>query len=333
MSLDDKEDKNFDSIFDAAKNILDFGSDSIFDLLSFDDAREWFEREGIRVNKRKRFYRKSQVVIDAIKKNLDSIDGAVSTRQMYYLLISIGVIPPTNSGYNKVQRLLVELRREGIIESDRICDRTRNKHKRPSWNGLTDILEQCKVQYRRDYWSEQDIATFIAVEKQALEGVFSEVCDEYGVALFVLRGYPSYSLLYDWSQEIIELNGEGKEVKIYYFGDFDATGVHIDESVAGQILDFGAKFSFERIGVLPEDIEKFNLMTLPVKHSDTRAKAFIEKYGHKCVELDALPPNELKRRIREVIGKNIDVEKWERMYEIEAQEQKTLGDFIENLPL
>jgi len=282
-------------------------------------------------NKPKVFYKKSQVIIKAIEEVLNNVEGAVSTRQMYYQLISIGVIPPTSSGYNKIQRLLVQLRREGIIKQNRICDRTRNKHQRPSWNGLTDILEACKIQYRRDYWSEQDVATFISVEKQSLEGVFSEVCDEFGVGLFVLRGYPSYSLLYDWAQEIRELNEMGKQVKIYYFGDFDATGVHIDESVASQILEFGAKFTFKRIGILPEDIDRYNLLTLPVKHSDSRSKAFIKKYGSKCVELDALPPNELKRRIREVIANNIDLTKWEHMEKIEDEERLTLEQFIDGL--
>ena len=267
------------------------------------------------------FYKKSQVIIEGVKEVLSEIEGAVSTRQMYYQLLSRGIIENSERGYNKVQRLLVNLRREGIVSNERICDRTRNKHQRASWNGLADILEQCKIQYRRDYWSDQNIATYISVEKQALEGVFSEVCDEYGVSLFVLRGYPSYSLLYDWSQEIIELNNEGKEVKIYYFGDFDATGVQIDESVASNLLEFGAKFSFERVGILPSDIKKFDLMTLPVKRSDTRAKKFIEKYGHECVELDALPPNELKKRIRESIEANIEIDKWNRMSEIEAEEE------------
>ena len=283
--------------------------------------------------KRKLFYKTSQIIIDAIEKVLDSIDGSVSTRQMYYQLISIGVIPPNDSGYNKIQRLLVEMRRSGVISSNRICDRTRSKHQRSSWGGLNDILLSAKISYRRDYWGDQDTAVFIAVEKQALEGVFSEVCDDYGVGLFVLRGYPSYSLLYDWAEEIKELNQDGKDVMIYYFGDFDASGVHIDESVAGQILEFGAEFTFERVGVLPEDIKNFNLMTLPVKRTDSRAKLFIAKYGGQCVELDALPPNELKRRIRGVIQDNINVKRWERIGQIEKEEKITLNSLINSVGL
>ena len=83
--------------------------------------------------------------------------------------------------------------------------------------------------------------------------------------------------------------------------------------------------------MLPEDIERFDLMTLPVKRTDTRAKSFIEKYGDRAVELDALPPNELKQRIRTVIERNIDIDKWERMESIENQERMTLDKFIEHI--
>jgi len=319
-------DRIFEACGDIFKDFFDGSGRDIFKGLSntaFGSKLNGFVERG--------YYKKSLPIIAAIKNVLDSVDGAISTRQMYYQLLSVGVIQPTSSGYHKVQRLLVQLRRDGIVNPNRICDRTRNKHQRPSWNGLHDILDTCKIQYRRDYWSDQDVALFISVEKQALEGIFAEVCDDYGVGLFVLRGYPSYTLLYDWAGEIIELSGMGKKVKIYYFGDFDATGVHIDESVTSQLFEFRAKFTFERVGILPGDIEKFNLMTLPVKRSDTRAKRFIGKYGTKCVELDALPPNELKQRIQKVIIKNIDLQRWERIEEIEKQEQITLENFIDGL--
>ncbi len=280
---------------------------------------------------RRKYYKKSQAVIDAIYNVLDTVDGAVSTRQIYYQLISIGVISPTAAGYNKAQRLILRMRKLGDIPPEKICDRTRSKHQAPSWNGLVDIMETVQEQYRRDYWSEQDTAIYIAVEKRALEGIFQQVCDEYGVGLFPLGGYASYSLHYDWAMEILKLNRWGKDVKIYYFGDFDPSGMNIDENVVCQTLEHGAQFTFERVGILPEDIEKFNLMTLPVKRSDTRAKAFIDKYGTECVELDALQPNELKRRIRLVIEQNIDPDKWDRVRAIEREERISLDKFVEHI--
>jgi hypothetical protein len=325
------------------------------------------------MSKRTRYYDKTQKLIEQILVILETTPGAISTRQAYYALVSVGAIPATASGYDRIQRLLVQLRRSGAIHPERICDRTRSKIVRSSWSGLDSLLESAQIQYRRDYWADQPTAVMVAVEKAALEGFFTEVCDDFGVPLYVSRGYPSYSFLYDWAEEIKLLRDEGKRVKVYFFGDFDPSGIDIYENVAGQIFEFISPelsrevrmilsdackqivrdvgddteeeveisfaemmsyktgIVFKRLGLLPEDLDTFKLYTLPVKRSDSRSKKFIEKHGTKAAELDALPPVELQRRIREAIESNIDTERWQRVEKVEQQERLSLERFIEGI--
>jgi hypothetical protein len=40
--------------------------------------------------------------------------------------------------------------------------------------------------------------------------------------------------------------------------------------------------------------------------TDSRAKAYIEKYGTESWELDALPPKELNRLVEQAIARNVD---------------------------
>jgi hypothetical protein len=274
---------------------------------------------------------KSLPLVDAIMSVLDEVDGKISTRQMYYQLALRGIVKPKQVGYDQVQRLLVRLRWKGFIPPSRICDRTRRKHQRSSWDGLADILKNTEEQYRRDYWADQPEVVYIGLEKQALEGVVADVCDKYGVGLFVCRGYPSYSLLYDWAEEIRFWNHQGKEVNIFYLGDFDPTGVDIDRAIEEALRKFGAKdFFFERIGIFGEDIDRYNLLPLPIK-KEARAQKFMEQHGTRAAELDALPPRELRRRIEDAITSCIDQDRWERMEAIEAQEQITLRKFVSTL--
>jgi hypothetical protein len=275
--------------------------------------------------------RKSLPAISAIMRILNQAEGKVSTRQVYYQLVSFGAIQPTNAGYDKAQRLLVKLRREGVIPSWKICDRTRQKHQLISWNGLSDLLEDMQGLYRRDFWKDQPIIVYIGLEKAGLEGVVADVCNKFGVGLFVCRGYASYALLYDWAEEIRTWNAEGKEVRIFYAGDFDATGLDIDRAIETTLREFGARFDFQRIGLMPEDLDSFHLLPLSVKHSDKRARRFLETYGDRAAELDALPPNELCRRIEGAISGSIDGVRWGEVKAIENAERETLRQVISSL--
>lgn len=71
----------------------------------------------------------------------------------------------------------------------------------------------------------------------------------------------------------------------------------------------------------PPVIEEFNLPPLRVKHSDSRARGFVAVHGKECVELDALPPDELRFRVRDAIQSEIDVELWNRSVAVEAAER------------
>lgn len=90
-------------------------------------------------------------------------------------------------------------------------------------------------------------------------------------------------------------------------------------------------FAWTRLGVTAGDFDGFNLVRLPVKHSDMRSKAFLRNHGEDCAEVDALPPSELRRRVEAAIDSHIDVERWNRLLKIEAMEQEQLNQLVEGL--
>lgn len=277
-------------------------------------------------------YRKTQDLADAIHDivNIQFADLSMSTRQVYYQCVSCGAVQNCESGYDKVQRLVVELRREGAIEYGRIVDRTREKHQRAGWDGPKDIMETVGVAYRRNLWVDQSTVVMVACEKQALEGIFSKAVDEYGASLWTLHGYASETFLYEWSEEIAQLNSESKTVLVKYFGDHDPSGMGIERHARKTLEAHGAEFDWTRCGLLTEDFDTFNLINVPVKHGDSRARAYLAEYGDRAAELDALPPDELRRRIEGAITDHIDAENWNRLVDVEQVERESINAVVGN---
>lgn len=266
-----------------------------------------------------------QVIADV----LAGFDGPMSGRQIFYQCVSLGAVENNAKGRGQVLRLILKMRRDGSIAYSRIVDRTRAKHHRAGWDNVSEALDGWRQYYRRDLWQDQKTIPMIACEKAALEGIFSQVVDEYGASLWTLRGFNSESFEYEWAEEVRELNAAGKNVIIYYFGDFDPSGLSIEETSRRKLEAWGAKFTWVRAGLLLEDFDRFNLIRIPVKAGDSRAKAFLSKFD-RAAELDALKPAELERRIRESIENHIDRERWNRMVSVEKAEKESLDLVIGN---
>jgi len=269
-------------------------------------------------------YRRTEILTAAIVDVFEGFAGSMSTRQVYYQLVSRGNVENCTRSYDRVQRLLVTMRRDGNIPYDRVVDRTRGKHQRPGWDGVTDIMSAVAKQYRRDYWAAQSTVVMVACEKQALEGIFAEEVDDYGASLWTVRGYISESFAFEWATEIRRLNDAGSSVVIAYFGDFDPSGLDIEQDLQKKLRRHGAEFSWTREGLLEEDLERFNLVNVPVKAKDTRSKKYLELYGDHAAELDALRPDELRRRIIQAIVIHIDDEPWQRLRRAERAERESL---------
>jgi hypothetical protein len=281
--------------------------------------------------RRRRGEGKSTILLrHAILRVLAEFGGSMSGRQIAYQCVQNADIENTEKEKKRTLRVILKMRRDRSIPYRRIVDRTRAKHHLQGWDDIREALEGWRTYYRRDLWQDQDTVPMIACEKQALEGVFSGICDEYGASLWVLKGFNSESFEYEWADEIRALNKAGKSVAIHYFGDWDPSGLSIEATSKRKLQAWGARFTWVRAGLLPEDFEKFGVMTIPLKKTDSRTKAFRSKFGERAAELDALKPAELERRIRAAIEEHIDVDRWDRMKMVEGAELESLDVVVGN---
>jgi len=136
----------------------------------------------------------------------------------------------------------------------------------------------------------------------------------------VTRGYPSISFLHAAAQSIA---WEGKPAVLYYYGDRDPSGVDIPRFVEDSIRDLApdVDLTFDLVAVTEGQITEMQLPTRPTKRTDTRSKNF---HG-ESVEVDAIPPDQLKKLCEDCITQHIDDDRLEAMRIVEDAERTTLG--------
>jgi hypothetical protein len=279
------------------------------------------------------FNRATMPLVDAIKATFADPEykPPLTVRMLYYQLSTkLGLVPFSQKGYDRVQYLTLRMRQLGMLPWGWFADRGRsvdglhNLFSGPSdyWEGVANI-------YRRDLWEAQSVRLEIWLEKEAQAGFFIGALGPYRVGLYTIRGFSSRTFIYE-AAEVIKR--ETKPTHIYYFGDHDPSGLAIEDAVQKTLDGFGSEVaSFQRVAVTLEDIDAFGCRPMQVKRGDSRAKKYIHRFGDVTVELDALPPAELRRRIVECVDRHIDHEEWSRLLRVEEIEQETIRNIADTM--
>jgi hypothetical protein len=219
-------------------------------------------------------------------------------------------------------------RRSGDISWSAFADNTRFYYGRRGSSNMEEALRISVENYRRNLWITQPIFVELWCEKDAITAIILEEAQKFGVQVFPFRGFISGSALYNIADSFKTQQRKGKEVYVYYFGDHDASGLEIDKSAARNLKkDHGIDVNIERVAVLPEHIEEYDLLTRPSKKSDPRAK----KFKGESVEIDALPMAALRQMVQDCITQHIDPQIWAAEMIIEEEEQTTLNMMMESL--
>lgn len=272
---------------------------------------------------------------------------AVTVRQLYYRLVAAGLIPNNLRAYKNLGAALTQWRREKRLPISAFEDRTRGMNRLDKgWRsddpdgwlrGWVDLAIKKAEGYTLARWAGQDNRVVVAVEKQALEGPFTEVCEDLAVDLAVCRGYPSISFLHEVSGALSrgDADRDGRENVILYFGDLDPSGLNIPETVERDLGHglFGQRFEFRRIALTPEQVSEYSLIPAPVKLTDSRAAGFVAEHGEEVYELDAVEPRTLQELIRAAVDEYYDEDAdAERDKQVEAG-RKRIAERVEKAGL
>jgi len=265
-------------------------------------------------------------IIDGLIKEV----GLVTVRQLYYRLVVELIIANLPEAYDNFDHHLVRGRELGLISYDAFTDRSRGEHlphvvslKESPKRYLQDLIRHSlSVPDNPDRWHNQPYHVELWIEKDALVPFFVQVAREKQVILFPCRGFSSVTKLNDAMVRFQKAVAKGKEgVRIVYAGDLDPSG-GIHENITKK-LDYmnktGLDITVDRFALQEDQIS--GLHHIPVKKTDSRLKAFIEKFPHLpgAYELDAVPPLQLMETARAAVEKYFDINlEKERAEEVQA---------------
>jgi hypothetical protein len=270
--------------------------------------------------------RRTKKEIEVLQELLEMVlkeEHPMTVRQVFYQMVSRGYIEKTENQYkNVVVRLLSKMRIEGQIPFGWVADSTRWQRKPRTYSSLEQAIRRTAETYRRSCWDNQDAYVEIWLEKDALAGVLLEETKVWDVPLMVTRGYSSLSYLYEAADFISDLE---KPAYLYYFGDYDPSGLDIPRNVEKRLREFApdSEINFERVAVTEAQIQAWGLPTRPTKRTDSRTKSF----KGESVEVDAIPPKQLRELASDCIIQHIDEHEWNIMEQTEASEKQILEMF------
>jgi hypothetical protein len=266
-----------------------------------------------------RFRQSSLSLIDTINSILGEYreQGLTLTlRQVYYQLVARDFIPNTLAEYGRIGRLLMDARMAGLVDWDMIEDRTRGFDRKTRWESPEAILEAAAESFHLDMWEDQAVRPFCVVEKDALSGVLSPVCNRHDNPLLAARGYCSVSTLREFTvEDIIPAIESGQEVVILHFGDHDPSGLDMTRDIEARVRVFlnGTRESVRvhRLALNMDQVEELKPPPNPVKTKDRRFAAYRKQFGTESWELDALRPNYMADLVEKEIRKLIDFDRWQ----------------------
>jgi hypothetical protein len=265
-----------------------------------------------------------EAILDILAK-----DNPMTDRQLFYQLVTRKVVAKEERQYQgTVIRLVGEMRLDGTLPWEWIADITRRIRQPLTYASPSEALVALSSWYKRSLWDAQDCLVIILCEKDAMLGVLEQETRPYQVPLVITRGFPSLSLLHDLA-ELIE--AQDKPVFLYYLGDHDPSGVWIDRSVEERLNELApaADLTFERIAVLPDQIEELGLPTRPTKNHPRNTHA--RDFDGDSVELDAIPAATLRAMVRECIVQHIDQAALDEIREAEAADKEKLFKIAKRL--
>jgi hypothetical protein len=250
--------------------------------------------------------------------------GPITVRGLYYQAEVKGVpgIDKADSSYAKVQRQVLQLRRDGELPYDKIADATRWMRKPRSYDGVRAAVANTAKFYRKDLWTDADTYVEIWCEKDALAGVIYPVTSLYDVPLMITRGFTSETFAYE---AIAQRDGDARPYHVYYLGDFDRAGRDAARSLEEKLRRFaeeeGIEVVFETLALNERQVRAMNLPTRPPKRQSTADR----KWPHNfACELDAIPPDTLRELVERAINLHLPRHQFEVMKVAEESERELL---------
>ena len=288
---------------------------------------------------------KSLELVEQAREILEEIQPA-SVRAVCYQLFVRGVIEGMDKkSTNRVGALLTRAREEGEIPWAWIVQEGRPIESVPSWSDPAAYAKAVQTSYRRNKWAGQPKRVIVVSEKGTVRGTLASAVDDFEIEFLPVGGYASATRVHELADE---RRAGAKPMLLLYLGDHDPSGRsmsdvdlpkrllrYLSEAPADKdwspadVASYSVQWGLEvrRIALTIEDTDDLGRdLGFPAtdKRDDSRYAWFVESFGTRCWELDAMNPNTLRDRVRAAILAEIDHGEWDRYVAAEEAERESI---------
>ncbi|MEX5711978.1 hypothetical protein AB1484_27695 [Parafrankia sp. FMc6] len=246
-------------------------------------------------------------------------------RFIYYTATTRGIVEKTDSGYNKVQRAILDMRRADRIPWHWIVDTNRWMRKPTTWSSLDEMLANAAASYRRDLWAASSVLVEVWCESESVAGVINDVTHDWDVPLYPIKGQTSDSFAWGAAQNFKD---DLRRVVIYYVGDHDPHGYEIETNLNAKLREHSGRddITFIRLGCTQEQVDALDLPGGPPKKSTYVDKMTGDKvqWNGLSVEVEALDPRYLRELVESAICEHLDPERLAMLRHAEESEREIL---------
>lgn len=274
---------------------------------------------------------RSVALIEAAIAILRQIHPA-TVRAVCYRLFTMGHIPSmAKTETNRVSRLLTWARENAFVSWDWIVDETRAPERVNAFDNPQQYVDVVKRSYRKDRWTDQPEWIEVWSEKGTVRGTLAPILNAYGCTFRVQHGYGSATAINQAAEETAEAE---KCLTALYVGDWDCSGLHMSEiDLPRRLRAYGGNVRLIRLALTQADTRAdLPSFLAETKRRDPRYRWFVDRYGSRCWELDALSPVVLRDRVEQAIVARLDQAAWHRAEVTERAECESLATILNAWP-
>lgn len=283
-----------------------------------------------------RNFREDSLALIAIANNIideyAEQDFSLTLRQLYYQMVARDIILNSQKEYKRLGGIIANARLAGLIDWLAIVDRTRELRGNSHWASPRHIMRSAIKGYRIDKWAEQPCRIEVWIEKDALVGVISRICQELDIDYFSCRGYTSASEMWSAAQRLRGYLDDGQDPIVLHFGDHDPSGIDMTRDIAERLaLLADCPVDVQRMALNQDQIDLYGPPPNPTKLTDSRAPSYIAIHGYDSWELDALEPGTIVELISDEVHDIRDADLWTEATQREAEHREILRLAAENM--
>lgn len=263
-------------------------------------------------------------------------NAPLTVRNAYYLAVVAKIVAKLQSGYDKVQQAVLELRRTGRrsdglrLPYESIVDNTRWQRKPVTHSSAEAALARTARLYRRDLWEWANVYLEVWCESDSIAGLATGICQAWDVPLMITRGFSSETFAYNAAQKFqIEVDA-GRWIVVIYIGDLDPAGVHMEMRLQEIILDnvtFDPSWlNWNRLFVTKEQRDVTMVNELRDLGTTAKLSSYAKTWralvgGGEAVEAEAIKPDTFRAELTAGIEDWVDDRQLEILRAVEVEEK------------